>query len=136
MGLILQERRIYLHDYVSGQAGTEAWQDIGREMQALRGGPYSKPAYNFDYQRYLPIAQRIIRDFYSVQDDELIPAVRLVAQLKADSELPFLHRLAHDRTLNPAKKSRALRHIHDLNRFRCWRAWRRKLPAIAISTSN
>jgi hypothetical protein len=28
-GLAIQERRVYLHDYVSGTTGTQAWQEIG-----------------------------------------------------------------------------------------------------------
>ena len=37
-GIAAQERRVYLHDTLSGQEGTEAWQEIGRELAALRGG--------------------------------------------------------------------------------------------------
>src|SRR5262249_59959680 len=36
-GLALQERRVYLHDYVSGAEGTQAWREIGDELIALRG---------------------------------------------------------------------------------------------------
>src|SRR5208283_2031535 len=86
-GLAIQERRIYLHDYLPGKAGVEAWREIGHELDALRGGPYAKSQFPIDYERYLPIAKRIIRSFYSNNDDELIPAVRLIGQLQVKSEL-------------------------------------------------
>src|SRR5208282_1081730 len=113
-GLAIQERRIYLHDYVLGQAGSDAWQEIGRELDALRGGPYAKSPFPIDYERYLPIAKRIIRNFYSNHDDELIPAVRLIGQLQVKSDLTFLHRMAHDRSSQLRREvAWALGRIHD-----------------------
>jgi hypothetical protein len=113
-GLAIQERRIYLHDYVSGRAGTDAWQEIGHELDALRGGPFAKSRVPVDYERYLPIAKRIVRDFYCNNDDELIPAVRLIGQLRVKSELTFLHRMAHDRSANLRREvAWALGRIHD-----------------------
>jgi hypothetical protein len=99
-GLAVQERRIYLHDYVLGAEGAAAWRETGDEMKALRSDPQAVSLLPIDYDRYLPIAQRILHDFYNNDDAELIPAVRLVGQLKAKSELPCLHRMAQDRSAN------------------------------------
>ncbi len=113
-GLAVQERRVYLHDYVSGAEGTAAWRDIGGELNALGGDRRAASLLSIDYDRYLPIAQRIIHAFYSNNDAELIPAVRLVGQLKAKSELPFLHRMAHDRSADLRREvAWALGRIHD-----------------------
>jgi hypothetical protein len=113
-GLAIQERRVYLHGWVSGRAGAEAWQEIGHELDALRGGPYSKSPFPIDYERYLPIAKRIVRSFYDKNDDELIPAVRLIGHFKAGSELAFLHRMAHDRSSGLRREvAWALGRIHD-----------------------
>jgi hypothetical protein len=113
-GLTIQERRIYLHDYVSGTSGTQAWQEVGDELDALRGGPHAKSPLPIDYERYLPIAKRIIHSFYSNNDDELIPAVRLIGQLQVKRELTFLHRMAHDRSPNLRREvAWALGRIHD-----------------------
>jgi hypothetical protein len=113
-GLAIQERRIYLHDYVSGKAGVDAWQEIGRELNALRGGPYAKSPFPIDYERYLPIARRIVRNFYGNNDDELIPSVRLIGQLQVKSELTYLHRMAHDRSSDLRREvAWALGRIHD-----------------------
>lgn len=112
--LARQERRIYLHDYVSGKTGTEAWQEIGHELDALRGGPYAKSPFTIEYERYLPIAKRISHGFYGEGDDELIPAVRLIGHFKVESELVFLHRMAHDRSPNLRREvAWALGQIHD-----------------------
>jgi hypothetical protein len=113
-GLAIQERRIYLHDYVSGKDGTDAWQEVGHELDALRGGPYLKSPFPIDYECYLPIATRNIRNFYGSNDDELIPAVRLIGQLQVKSEMTFLHRMAHDRSSHLRREvAWALRRIHD-----------------------
>ena len=96
-GVARQERRIYLHDWVSGDAGKDAWLEIGREIAALRGESYPKSPFDIDHERYLPIAQRIIRSHYSRSDSDLIPALRLIGHFKMKSELEFLHRMAHDR---------------------------------------
>jgi hypothetical protein len=113
-GLAIQERRIYLHDYVAGKEGVDAWQEIGHELDALRGGPYAKSQFPIDYERYLPIAKRIIRSFYSNHDDELIPAVRLSGQFQVKSDLTFLHRMAHDRSFQLRREvAWALGRIHD-----------------------
>jgi hypothetical protein len=113
-GLVIQERRVYLHDFVSGADGTAAWREIGDELNALRGDGQAASLIPIDYDRYLPIARRIIHSFYNNQDAELIPAVRLVGQLKANSELPFLHRMAHDRSADLRREvARALGRIHD-----------------------
>ncbi|HKD36455.1 MAG TPA: HEAT repeat domain-containing protein [Pirellulales bacterium] len=113
-GLALQERRVYLHDYVSGAEGTQAWREIGDELAALRGDPRSTSSLPIDYERYLPIAKRVIHGFYNNSDAELIPAVRLVGQLKTRSELPFLHRMANDRSADLRREvAWALGRIHD-----------------------
>jgi hypothetical protein len=113
-GLATQERRVYLHDYVSGRAGTEAWQEIARELAALRGECYSKSPVPIEYERYLPIASRIIRNFQGENDDELIPAVRLAGHFRLESELPFLHRMAYDRSSHLVMElAWALGRIHD-----------------------
>jgi hypothetical protein len=113
-GLAMQERRVYLHDYVSGTTGTQAWQEIGDELDALRGGPHAKSPWRIDYERYLPIATRIVHNFYNNNDDELIPAVRLIGQLQVKSELRFLHRMAHDRSPNLRREvAWTLGRIHD-----------------------
>jgi hypothetical protein len=113
-GLATQERRIYLHDYVSGEAGAEAWAEIGRELAALRGDPYGKPPFQIDYGRYLPIARRILRPFYTGDDGELVPAVRLVGHFKVKGELRFLHRMAYDRSSNlRTEVAWALGQIHE-----------------------
>lgn len=113
-GLAVQERRVYLHDYVSGAEGTQAWREVGDELEALRGGPRAISLLPIDYERYLPIAKRIIHGFYNNHDAELIPAVRLVGQLMAKSELPFLHRMAHDRSADLRREvAWALGRIHD-----------------------
>ena len=97
-GIAAQERRIYLHDHLSGPEGIEAWQEIGRELAALRGEPYSKSPYEIDYTRYLPIAVRIVRDFAGKPDEELLTPIRLIGHLKVQTELEFIQRLAHDRS--------------------------------------
>ena len=113
-GIAAQERRIYLKNYLAGREGNEAWQEIGRELAALRGEPYSKSNYDIDYERYLPTAQQIIRSFHGKPDDELIPAIRLIAYLKAKSELPWLHRLADDRSSRIRQEiAMALGKIHE-----------------------
>ena len=113
-GLAVQERRVYLHDYVFGADGAAAWREIGDELKALRSDPQAVSLLPIDYNRYLPIAQRILHDFYNNNDAELIPAVRLIDQLKAKSELPFLHRMAQDRSANlRLEVARALGRIHD-----------------------
>jgi hypothetical protein len=113
-GLVVQERRVYLHDYVSGAEGTAAWREIGDELIALRGDRQAAPLLPIDYDRYLPIARRIVHAFYNNHDAELIPAVRLVGQMKAKSELPFLHRMAHDRSADLRREvAWALGLIHD-----------------------
>jgi hypothetical protein len=113
-GLATQERRVYLHDYVSGAEGTQAWRQVGDESGALRGGPRATSALPIDYERYLPIARRIIHSFYTNHDEELIPAVRLIGQLKVKSELPFLHRMANDRSADLRREvAWALGRIHD-----------------------
>jgi len=116
--LATQERRIYLHDYISRSlesAGIDAWQAIGREVAALeRDDSAGKSPYTIDYDRYLPIARRIVRDFYGEDDQELIPAVRLIGHFKLKSELEFLHRMAHDRSSNlRSEVASALGRIHD-----------------------
>jgi len=114
LSIAAQERRIYLHDYVSGRVGTDAWQEIGLELAALRGEPYSKSTFEIDYTRYLPIARRILRDFHGQQEEELVPAIRLIAHLKSRSELPILHRLADDRSHKIRQEvARALGMLHD-----------------------
>lgn len=113
-GVATQERRIYLHDYVGGEAGNNAWQEVGRELAALRGESYAKSHFNIDYERYWPIARRTIRDFYGKPDDELIPAVRLAGHFQRDTELTFLHRMAHDRSSSLRREvAWALGKIHD-----------------------
>ncbi len=96
-GIAAQERRVYLHDYLSGQEGVEAWQEVGRELAALRGEPYGKSPYEIDYTRYLPIAIRNVRDFHGKPDEELITSVRLLGYLRVKSDLEFIHRMAQDR---------------------------------------
>lgn len=98
LGVAAQERRIYLHDYVAGRAGDEAWSEVGREIAALRGEPYAPNPLPIEYERYAPIAVRIVRDFYGQTDEELCTAIRLVGHLKLAAELPTLHKLAHDRS--------------------------------------
>lgn len=113
-GIAAQERRIYLHDYVGGEDGVSAWQEIGHELAALRGESYSKSPFNIDYERYWPIARRTIRDFHGKPDDELLPAVRLAGHLRRRSELTFLHRMAHDRSSNlRTEVAWALGKLHD-----------------------
>ncbi|MEM7231913.1 MAG: HEAT repeat domain-containing protein [Planctomycetota bacterium] len=93
-----QERRIYLHDYVSGKAGLDAWAEISREMQAHRGAAYAKSPYTIEYERYLPLARRYVSNFYSRSDKELIPALQIVAHLNDTRHLQNIHRMAHDRS--------------------------------------
>lgn len=113
-GIAVQERRIYQHDYLPSRAEPDAWQEIGREMAALRGESYAKSLFDFEYERYLPIARRIIRDFHNKQEDELIPAIRLAGYLKSKPELSFLHRMADDRSMRVRKEiAQALGMIHD-----------------------
>jgi hypothetical protein len=113
-GLVIQERRVYLHDYVSGAEGTAAWREIGDELIALRGDRRDASLLPIDYDRYLPIARRIVHAFYNNHDAELIPAVRLVGQLKAKSEVPLLQRMAHDRSGDLRREvAWALGRIHD-----------------------
>jgi hypothetical protein len=112
--LAVQERRIYLRSYVSGDAGVAAWAETGREIAALRGDPAGEPVYAVDYARYLPMARDVLRPFHSGTDEELIPAVRLIGHFKAADELRFLHRLAHDRSSNVRHEvAWALGRIHD-----------------------
>jgi hypothetical protein len=99
---------------VGGEPGAEAWAEVGREIAALRGDPSGEPPYTIDYTRYLPIARDILSSFYTREDGELIPAVRLAGHFKAKSELEFLHRLAHDRSSNVRQEvAWALGRIHD-----------------------
>lgn len=113
-GIEIQEHRIYLHDYVAGREGRNAWQDVGRELAAMRGESYAKSAYRIEYERYLPIARRIIREFHGEPDDELLPAIRLIGTLTAKSELTFLHRLSDDRSMPiRSEVAWALGRIHD-----------------------
>ncbi|MBC7815899.1 MAG: HEAT repeat domain-containing protein [Planctomycetaceae bacterium] len=113
-GVAAQERRIYLHDYVSGEDGVRAWQEIGRELAALRVEPSAKSPFHIDYERYWPIARRTIRDFHGKPDDELLPAVRLAGHFQRKSELTFLHRMAHDRSSHLRQEvAWALGKIHD-----------------------
>lgn len=116
--LATQERRIYLHDYIPRSlesAGIDAWQAIGREIAALeRGDSAGKSPYFIEYDRYLPIARRIVSAFYGEDDQELLPAVRLIGYFKLKSELEFLHRMAHDRSRNlRSEVASALGRIHD-----------------------
>jgi hypothetical protein len=112
--LSLQERRIYLHNYVRGDVGADAWAEIGRELAALRGDPYGKPVFDIDYERYLPIARDDLHPFYVQNDDELIPAVRLIGHFKVHDELATLHHMAHDRSSNLRREvAWALGRIHD-----------------------
>ena len=113
-GIAAQERRVYRHDYLGGQEGTDAWQEIGRELAALRGEPYGQSPYDIDYTRYLPIAARIVRDHHGQPDEELIPAIRLIGHLQVKSELEFIQHMAHDRS-NPVRHEVAwtLGQIHD-----------------------
>ena len=83
-GLAVQERRVYLHDYVLGADGAAAWREIGDELKALRSDPQAVSLLPIDYDRYLPIAQRILHDFYNNNDAELIPAVRLVGPVEGE----------------------------------------------------
>jgi hypothetical protein len=113
-GLALQERRVYLHDYVGGEDGALAWDEIGRELAAARGEPYQASPFSIEYSRYLSIAQRIERQFYGRSDEELIPALRLIGHLRAEPELKYLHRLAHDRDLHVRREvAWALSRIHN-----------------------
>jgi hypothetical protein len=83
-------------------------------LDALRGGPHAKSPWRIDYERYLPIAKRIVHNFYNNNDDELIPALRLIGQLQVKSELRFLHRMAHDRSPNLRREvAWTLGRIHD-----------------------
>ena len=109
-----QERRIYLHDYVGGRDATETWSELGRELASLRGEPYAKSQFDIEYTRYLPIARRIVRSFHDQSEEELIPAIRLIAFLRAQSEIPFLHRMSDDRSARIRQEvARALSQIHD-----------------------
>lgn len=113
-GIAVQERRIYQHDYISGKVGHEAWQEVGLELAAWRGDPYSKSRYDIDYERYLTIARRYLHDFHGKQDDDLITSIRLVAFLKSKSELEYLHRLSDDRSMKlRIELAMALGAIHE-----------------------
>jgi hypothetical protein len=96
--LAIQERRIYLRNYVGGEAGEAAWAEIGREIAALRGDPAGDPVFAVDYGRYLPMARAVLHPFHTRNEDELAVAVRIVGHFKAADELKFLHQLAHDRS--------------------------------------
>lgn len=112
--LAVQERRIYLRNYVSGEIGAAAWAEVGREIAALRGDPAGKPVYDVDHGRYLPLARDVLHPFHTRTDEELIPAVRLIGHFQAKEELRFLHRLAHDRSSNVRSEvAWALARIHD-----------------------
>lgn len=118
LSIAYQERRIYLHDYLdrsTDTAGIAAWQEIGREVAALlRGEAEGRSPYTIEYDRYVPIARRILGDFQRYDDDELIPAVRIVSYFKVETELESLHRLAHDRSTNLTRDvAAALGRIHD-----------------------
>jgi hypothetical protein len=112
--LAVQEQRIYLRNYVSGEAGAAAWEEIGREIAGLRGDPYGEPAYAIDYGRYLPMARDVLHPFYTRDEGELITAVRLIGHFKTRDELKYLHQLAHDRSSNLRREvAWALAQIHD-----------------------
>jgi hypothetical protein len=112
--LAIQERRIYLRNHVTGEAGDAAWAEIGREIAALRGDPAGKPVFAVDYGRYLPMARDVLHPFHTRTEEELIPAVRLIGHFKAADELTFLHQLAHDRSSNVRHEvAWALARIHD-----------------------
>jgi hypothetical protein len=112
--LAIQERRIYLRNYVGGEAGDAAWAEVGREIAALRGDPAGEPVFAVDYGRYLPMARAELHPFHSGTDEDLIPAVRLIGHFKAADELKFLHRLAYDRSSNVRREvAWALSRIHD-----------------------
>ena len=116
LGVAAQERRIYLHDYVSGRAGSDAWDEVGRELAALRGEPYAENPLPIEYERYAPIAVRIVRNFYGQTDEELCTAIRLVGHLKIAAELAPLHKLAHDRSAKVRYEvAWALERIHSPN---------------------
>ena len=113
-GIAAQERRVYRHDYIGGQEGTDAWQEIGRELAALRGEPYGKSPYDIDYARYQPIAVRIVRDHHGQRDEELIPSLRLIGHLQVQLELEFIHHMAHDRSSHVRQEMAwTLGKIHD-----------------------
>lgn len=99
-GLAMQERRVYLHDHIGGEDGDRAWFEIGSELSNLRRDPESKPGVPIDFSRFLFIAARNVRDHYGEDDDELLTSIRLIGWLRAESEVPFLHRMAHDRASN------------------------------------
>ena len=110
----IQERRIYLRNYVGGEAGDAAWAETGREIAALRGDPAGEPVFAVDYGRYLPMARAELHPFHSGTDEDLIPAVRLIGHFRAADELKFLHRLAYDRSSNVRREvAWALARIHD-----------------------
>jgi hypothetical protein len=112
--LAIQERRIYLRNYVGGEAGDEAWAEIGREIAALRGDPAGDPLFTVDYGRYLPMAREVLHPFHTRSEDELAVAVRLIGHFKVADELRFLHQLAHDRSSNVRREvAWALARIHD-----------------------
>ncbi len=113
-GIAVQERLVYRHDYLSGQEGTEAWQEVGRELAALRGEPYGKSPFDIDYARYLPIAIRNVRDHHGEPDEELVTAIRLIGHLKVKSELEFIHRMAQDRSSHVRQEvAWTLGRLHD-----------------------
>jgi hypothetical protein len=112
--LAVQERRIYLRNHVTGEAGDAAWAEIGREIAALRGDPSGEPVFAVDYGRYLPMARDVLHPFHTRSDDELVVAVRLIGHFKAADELKFLHQLAHDRSTGVRHEvAWALARIHD-----------------------
>lgn len=112
--LAIQERRIYLRNYVSGDAGEAAWAEIGREIAALRGDPAGEPVFAVDYGRYLPMAREVLHPFHTRNEDELAVAVRLIGHFKAADELRFLHQLAHDRSSTVRHEvAWAIARIHD-----------------------
>jgi hypothetical protein len=99
---------------VGGRAGADAWAEIGRDLAALRGDPYGKPVFDIDYERYLRSARDGLHPFYAQDDDELIPAVRLIGHFKVHGELETLHHMAHDRSSNLRREiAWALGRIHD-----------------------
>jgi hypothetical protein len=110
----IQERAVYLYEYVGGDEGARAWADVGGQVALLRGDPVAKGPYEIDCRRYVPMAQRIVRDFHSHHDADLVPAVRLVGAYKVGSEVAFLHRMAHDRSMDLRREvAWALGRIHD-----------------------
>jgi hypothetical protein len=98
-GIAAQEHLVYRLERLPGREREDACREIGEMVQAEQGGPYSKPTYEIDLRRFLPMFQRHVRQSFSHSTEELIPAVRLLGHLRSEDDRQYIADLAHDRDL-------------------------------------